>query len=413
MIPIRCTECKTTKVTSSAFHRGILPSGYSKYFSVVLDEDGDWALDAGSYAGLLPCEGDVVIQIDPKFDVSDLSYLLLRSGDIARWFERPNEREVPYQIARDDLSSFFEALVHTFLSRIDQVKRYGLLRREVVHSIQSSVIRGKIDMTGLRKTCTKANMLLPQRVRDYLISNPENRILAECLRFLSGWKLLTVGRSEVLKRLDYFEPLSRDKVTKSDLSEVRRVLTEGDVPSSRRYYLPALELATLILQRAGITLGTKDDVSFYPIMVNTYEIFERYIRNLCRDSLRPTPVVVLNGRDLSRWFYDRAYDRLLLKPDILLIQGGETLAALDVKYKTGPSASDHYQMAAYLDTYGLSRGAFVTATAEGGAGAVGEFQKSRRTVYDFSFNLKQIHASEARLQEFVTEKLVGGLRQIA
>ena len=404
MKTIRVQECSVSKA-SPEIRPEILPDGYSRYFGLMIDEEGDLAIDCHAYAGIIPCRNGIAIQIDPKVKVSDLTYLLLKSGELNRSLDTPFKETVAYQIAEKSVNSFFEALISSFLLQIDMIKRLGLLRNAEIKSCNVAQIKGKLNLSRFRTTYSRSlGLRIDCWLRDYVLNNSPNRLLAQCLKYLSRTNLIVTDRNEIVNRMQYFAMFDKTGLEPDDIYMVRELVEKRKIPSSRHYYIPALNLALLILQGAGITLGDEREVMFRPLIINTSKMFESYVRSLTREIFRGTQVSVLSGNEFSRFFYDEASNRLSLSPDIVLIEGANNLGLIDVKYKEAPTSSDHYQMWAYLRGYETDHGFFVSTT-NANKSRFEVFKKNGKTVHDFSFNLADIQNSEVEFAAFLKKAL--------
>ena len=139
-------ECQRVAVTVDWFTPEILPAGYRDYFAVEVDPfTRRWVIDTGAYVGIMPLTPDYGLQILPKSGLTNLTYMLYRSGLLNRSLETPFDQTVPYQVPEDDLESFFEGLIHSYLKALDVVKAWGLMRETVLMDQNTAAIRGKIN----------------------------------------------------------------------------------------------------------------------------------------------------------------------------------------------------------------------------------------------------------------------------
>jgi len=403
---IKIRECKTTKLIDEQFNPQILPKGYSKYFMLKIDEDNDLCIETEANIGIIPCKNNIAIQIYPKIKVSDLTYLLIKSGLLNRSLDTPFKQTVPYQIAENSLDSFFEALVNNFLFEIDKIKCLGLLRTTEINLKELKIIKGKPDLSRFRiKYPKNLGLNLDCWLIERNFNNSLNRVLYFCLNHLMKSYLITIDQKNIVKRMEYFSVIKMGPMLKDDLIFVNNALENRDIPSSRYYYVPALNLALLILQGVGITLGEEQDVEFRPLIINTNIMFENYVCKIIKENFKNTRISVLRGIEYSYFFYDEARDRLTLIPDIVLVRGGENLAIIDVKYKVSPTPSDHYQMWAYMQAYDINRGLFVSVTNLK-ENIIEQFKKDSRIVYDYSFSLENIQKSEKDFIYFLRDVFI-------
>jgi len=404
MTRISVREAAINQIRLPTFSPSILPPGYEKYFAVGY-ADGFWTLDVESYAGLVPCGNGVVIQIEPKVATRNITYMLLKSGYLNHSLETPFESTVPYQIATDNIASFFEALVYSFLQQLDRIRALGLVRTErLLTSI--GTVKGKIDQSGYLRDYPKTwGVHVPRRHFEATTDNKFNQLLYHCLLYLLRNRLLIVPREAVLDRLAYLPSAYADRLTRDDVLDIRRALEHGDFPASRSYYLPALNLALLILANVGVEIGETEDVEFYPMLIPTARMFEGYIRNVCSEHFLKHGIIVVDGKKRPEPFFEKASKQLSLKPDLLFRKGGRHLTVVDVKYKFGPKSDDYYQMWAYLEGLGVERGSFVCVGSRLSTEPDVAI-RDNRVIYSYVFDTRSTLDSEKAMIEFISRELL-------
>lgn len=392
-------EAQSTHIEIPDFHPCILLPGSERYITLIYQSDGYW-FRVGNYVGVIPAAKGYVIQIRPKINISDLTYLLLQSGLLNRSLQTPFESTVPYQISSENLESFFEALIMEFLKQVDRIRALGLLRGEKRKTIVSSSITGRTDTQGTLRIYPRTyGTKVSQVITEHPFSTPENRLLFYCLTYLLGVPLQVTSTIDIAKRLIYFSSLKNEQMNSTDWQEVTRVLEHGKIPTQRSYYIPALNLAMTILSGVGITIGEQADVEFKPLIINTADMFEKYVRNILRVQLHRTGVSVFDGRSQPRSFYTSGPKPVELKPDVLFTLGGNVLSVLDIKYKSEPTEADHYQMWAYLEGFDLAQAIMIYVSTD--EGKVEEYHRRGRKLITFGFNLGQIKQSENALNHLI------------
>jgi len=408
-------ECRRELVKAGWFDIKILPSSYRDYFKVEYDiQNNGWIIETGSYAGIVPFNAEYGVQILPKSGLKNLTYMLYRSGLLSRSAETPFEQTVPYHVPEDDLESFFEGLIYSFLRCVDQIKSLGLIRQSTQETRESYSVRGKIDfLRWASQIPHTGGVPIPQRVFEAQLDNLPNRVLRRCLEYLAHSSLRYFPLAEILGRLDYFGRIPSSLVSAVELAELERQIEIGHFPASRYYYLPALNLALLILRGAGLALGDDHDVTFKPILINTADMFEKYVRVLCQETVKRHDARADDGRQEPQKFYNEAYSPIHVKPDIVVRRGGRWLFVTDVKYKFAPTEQDHYQLWAYMETYGVRHGGFVSIAEAGRKPNKNPawFKRDDRTVFDFAFDCsdKNIKDSEKQLAGLFTNQLQSAL----
>lgn len=267
------------------------------------------------------------------------------------------------------------------------------------------MIRGKINYHQWTRTLPRTGGIpVPQQVTMSNLDNLPNRVLRYCLEYLADTPLLYVSRTAILNRLDYFSQISSIDVTDEELATLTHLLESGHFPASRYYYLPALNLALLILRGAGLALGDSDDVRFKPLLINTATMFERYVRVLCQEAAQECDAHALDGKQQPMPFYTESIYPILVIPDVLIRRGGTTLLVIDAKYKFEPTVQDHYQMWSYLHAHQVRRGGFISvAGARERRSNLTWFKRDEYNVFDYALNMQgsDIKQLERDLQEFI------------
>jgi 5-methylcytosine-specific restriction endonuclease McrBC regulatory subunit McrC len=406
-------ECQRAVVAADWFTPDVLPAGYRDYFAVEVDPfTRRWVIDTGAYVGILPLTPDYGLQILPKSGLTNLTYMLYRSGLLNRSLETPFDQTVPYQVPEDDLESFFEGLIHSFLRALDIIKAWGLMREGILVDQHTAAIRGKINYLGWARDIPRSGGLpVPQRVFSPQIDNLPNRVLRRCLEYLAQSPLKYVKQTEVLGRLEYFGQIPSPRISAEELAELEQQLEAGRFPAGRYYYLPALNLALLILRGAGLALGDDHDVTFKPILINTAIMFEKYVRAICQEAAQGYDAHVEDGKQSPLPFYKESPAPVNVQPDILVRRGGNTLIVMDVKYKFAPTAQDHYQMWAYMHAHQVMRGGFINV-ADVGVRSIknpARFRRDQYDVFEYAFDCRQIKTAEQALVAMMARQLESAL----
>jgi 5-methylcytosine-specific restriction endonuclease McrBC regulatory subunit McrC len=396
-------------ISAEWFDPTIVPPYCKNYFGIEYDTQyKKWVIEANSYIGIIPLDKNYGIQILPKSGLRNLTYMLFRSGLLNRSLETPFDYTVPYQIPEDDLESFFEGLVKSFLKCLDQIKSLGLIREDDLLDRDSYVVKGKINYKKWINQITKSIELpIPQKLFSYDLDNSINRTLRWCLEYLIKSPLKYTSRKEVIDRADYFGKVSVVPISIDDTSKIVNQIESGNIPSNRYYYLPALNLALMILRGSGLMLGEKHDIEFKPMVINTYDMFERYIRILCQNTYNKISMRAENGKTIPINFYSSTESAIYVKPDIVVKFGGSNILIIDVKYKSYPTEQDHYQMWAYMRAYQVKLGGFISLVDPFAVNVNGStwYKRDDSQIFNFSFDCKDIRISEQRLNLFLLDIL--------
>lgn len=344
-------ECSTTWLPG--FPLGILPSALGSQARVVM-RGQEVGLEIGGIIGAAPLLNGDTLHIVPKVGPTNFFRMLLTAeglGDRARrefdgftsWGAGDSSEAVPALLARRFLSE---------LAMVDaDGPRFG-------RTVERSNREGPSGKIRLRQTVRRlrlrsaAPFVCDRRVRDFDIA--ENRVLAA-----AGW----VAAGLVSERAD-LEPWQSSLVFKwrkafhrpdslrGDLAETARGLANGEYGGPRGHYVHALTLARLILGQAGMSQEGRTRVMGDALLVNSATLFEEYVRSVLARACKAMGLTVTKGGSPVQTLYDDGSFGLV--PDIRISRGLSTLALGDAKYKE-PDSGDHYQMAAYMRSYGVSR----------------------------------------------------------
>jgi 5-methylcytosine-specific restriction endonuclease McrBC regulatory subunit McrC len=403
-------ECQREIIRAKWFQPDILPADYRQYFTVEYDTPSHcWAIQSGAYVGIVPLNDEYGIQILPKAGLKNLTFMLYRSGLLNRSLETPFEQTVPYQIPEDDLESFFEGLVHSFLRSVDEIKSWGLIRESTIESRNDYAIHGRINYLrwAINYPLT-GGLPIPQRVFIANLDNLANRVLYSCLEYLARARLRYVDRDQVLTRLEYFGQIRSARVSLDELVQLEYQIESGKFQSNRYYYLPALNLASLIFRGAGLALGVEQDVTFKPILINTAYMFEKYVRTIFQEVVQHYDARAEDGKQTPVAFYKESPYVVAVQPDIVVRRGGTNLLIADAKYKFAPTAQDHYQMWAYLQAHQIQRGGFISVAESSVLNSNKNpawFKRDNYSVFDFAFDCRQIKTTEQRLRALITSEI--------
>lgn len=178
-----------------------------------------------------------------------------------------------------------------------------------------------------------------------LLSQFANSLESHELRLLRSWSMLGWA----------------DKKLIQDIHSVRNSLASGEYLGSRGYYHQALQLSLIVLGNSGYGLDGKDDSRGAARLINSADIFEKFVRHVIRESVNDLGLVVRKERASARFLFEGGISGI--EPDILISRGTKIVLIGDVKYKSATS-SDFYQLVAYLDNYGLDHGLLIDASPD-------------------------------------------------
>ena len=132
------------------------------------------------------------------------------------------------------------------------------------------------------------------------------------------------------------------------------------LPSTHRFYEPALWLSYLISTRSGVSMDMLGRAHFETVIIDVSLVFENYIRKICLERA-VTHLAGCEILDGNRWpiplFTTSAKHNV--HPDLYFRRQGRIVAVADTKYKPEPSTPDRYELLAFCEALGVTNAAFV------------------------------------------------------
>ena len=312
---------------------------------------GVYRLAARDYVGRIALPGGTLLVIQPKVPVSNLFYMLCYHAGPVHFYTPP--------VTLAGTGDIFSIVIAALVEQVEGLLRQGLYRSYIPREQDLPVVRGRIALDAQLRRYGHLRHRHICRYAELTTDTAENRVVAATLRCLPP--LFESGGPEHLARrvralLDRFEGVS---ITGrgAALAELRSVTTHR----LNAAYGPVLALCRLVLSRLapGEAPGPHAFASF---LVNMPGLFEGFLTAKLRALLPSHGLrVVAQQND-----YLDTGRRVGIRPDVLVYRhtGGPPLLVLDAKYRRIEDATaglnpDLYQLSAYLDRYGLTRGMLV------------------------------------------------------
>lgn len=327
-------------------------------------------------AGAIPLLNGDTLHIVPKIGQVNFLRLLFKAEGLQRDLKTEFERFVEYSV--DDAPSIDSVVARHLVVSAATILARGPKRIRVQRRRQGAFASGQLDSlaTALSTACHKREpvaYLASERTTDV----PENRLITEGL--LRAWPMLDGPRRAEFRPIyeTWMRRYRRSVALQSDLEAVENGFAAGSYGGPRDYYRRALMLALIVLGNGGIGFGINSVVLGDAVLLNTADIFEKYIRNVITEAHSGAGYVVTKGGTSIKSLYaDGSFE---LKPDIVLSRRGQTLLIVDAKYKQ-PTVADHYQMLAYLAANEVKRGLLLAPQFQGDTVSLKEYATASRTV---------------------------------
>jgi 5-methylcytosine-specific restriction enzyme subunit McrC len=243
----------------------------------------DVVLKAGRYVGQVAVNQRLIIEVAPRLSVPNLDRILRLSGHIPR--EAATLRR-SYAISPEPFPSLLDTITRSFLAALRPLHTEGLYRRYERRQEATSYPRGRflfgptITRHRGRGHTNRAEVSYFELMRD----NGPNRALK-----LALWRLaaLVRGRGPVRGWVQLLSDLNQATWLFEDVRLDTTASFMGDIdvrfperiPAHRRYYVPALELARLVIEGRGVRFGLPGtDVTLPSLLIDLQEAFESYLR---------------------------------------------------------------------------------------------------------------------------------------
>lgn len=313
-------------------------------------------LEAQGVAGSIPLRNGDTLQITPKIgQVNFLRMLFLAEGS-----QGSLRREY------DDFVALFvdeEESLNALVARQLMVSAAKILHQSpmigrVERRRRGAFASGRIDPVKTAMNITARRIDPVEFVsRERTTDTPENRVISEalCRAILSLSADDREKYNPIIVKWNRRFPRSRSIF--DDLRKVEEGFSSSRYGGPRGYYNRTLMLSQIILGSFGMGLGEASFVEGDAILLNTADVFERYLRATIASAYADRGYVVTKGGGAMRSLYtDGSYE---IEPDIVVQRDGRVVLIADAKYKI-PTSSDHYQMNAYLGTLNTTSGVLLS-----------------------------------------------------
>ena len=326
---------------------------------------GKLVIRGGGWIGLVPLNEKYALQINTRVPVANLEKIIQRGANAKTEVLERYSRF--YGDTAERPQSIFDVMTDQFLRSIELIKREGLAKTYVRRQFQSSTPSGRIDpfrtaVTTRRMGQPVADFSAFVRTTDF----PPNRIIRATIeRLLVAYRDpgSAIGQTKrargLLDAVNYFQDVGHSEAEELGPTSIRRQVEK--MPDHRLAYVDALRLSLLIVQGLGVALREPVGATNLPsVLVDMAHVFESYARETLRQFARSCSCYeVLDGNlsgegGASTHLYSEYYsdgDNPLATPDIVIKNGEETVAILDVKYKPAQEKPDRSELNQIM-TYG-------------------------------------------------------------
>ena len=388
------------------FSLGWLYPSTFRYVTVRSDTHARLSLRANGYVGVLPLLNGDSLRLLPKIGMRAFGRLITVSQSLDRALDHQFRQFVQLGYNDADDVEWLDLLARSFLRQLATIDIESRAFGRVEKRSRFPYARGRVDATQTSLAVARGDAApvlcrFKMRTHDVL----ENRYLA-----LAAWHVTRSHRLSAQERRVALRWAASFDINLT-LGEKMKVVTElrrGHYEGSRAYYVPALTLAYLLTSGgASVELAGSEVVQGEPVLLNSANLFESYVREVIARGLAEQGFVVRKGLSPEvTLLTDGSYG---LKPDIAISHSGQLRLILDAKYKTGEEAPapDYYQIFAYAKACEVSTVGLIYPALES------EPQASSRTraavdglrVVEFRIPLNSWEATEGWLVDAVAALL--------
>lgn len=320
---------------------------------------GQVQLRADRYVGLIPLNEQVAIRVTPRAAVANIAHMIVKSGEAPFAIPDFSRGYLPNFEAGDNIERIYcESLV----GGLERVVAGGLLKT-YIQPPSPPPWRGRLLVSETVRRHRSRNIKYRGEFDYHTLSysGPENIALKHAGKLVQDWLVANKRNGPLLPRLS---AVLRDLEAVPDfdghlgplLKDVAR--SAARLPSQQAYYRDPLWTAYLILQGKVPDLAAEGFVTLDSLIVDLSRVFEAYIRQILIDRAAPLGWRIVNGDKVIYPFFTDG-NEYRVKPDIVIIKDGQPIAIVDAKYKLDPKENDRYEVLAFMDALGVTKGGFI------------------------------------------------------
>lgn len=330
------------------------PAGEEPFYSFRRKGNRD-CLFIKNYVGLLSLGKGLQIEVLPKVDLSGtkvpggseedrgklLHILVSMLSFLPDFPGRPGDSAY-FQHQEMELREFFIGL---YLRKVERLLQEGMPRSYRAVEEELPAPRGRLDVHKALSRSPGRLHRLPYVHDEYLLDNPENRLVKSTLLLLATEARSERNARKALSLLSFLENVGESRDPERDYLRARKERGGG------RYEEILTWSRVFLLHRSFLV--EQGDVPSESLLFPMEKVFESFVGRLLKEAARkeaPGWTVTLQGK--GRLFDDpRSFE---IRPDIRLHKDGRSVV-LDTKWKRlsaesrngGVSQADMYQMYAY------------------------------------------------------------------
>ena len=320
---------------------------------------GQITLRATKYVGTIPLTRNLSVRVRPRASISNLSYMLVRSGVIPTAVSGFSRGYMPKFTGAENVEKVYG---RSLVEGVRLISKRGFMK-EYIQPSNPAPWRGRLLASDtVRKHAAKGihykhefyhSMLSPSTI--------ENIALKAALIQVKRWFVRNEQSSPIVREVNSLLhdlwPVTTWQGRRSDLVTrlSQRIRTLSPQLS---HYRDPLWVAFLILQSVLPDVGADGFVRLDSLIIDVSIVFEAFLRRELADRLRSHGYVVEDGnKEPGRFFADT--DLFTVQPDIIIRKDGRVVGLLDAKYKPNPKEHDRYEVLSFMDAMGVRIGGFI------------------------------------------------------
>lgn len=319
--------------------------------------DGCIGLEPDSIVGAIPLNSGDTVKIIPKVGTVCFLELLIRAEGNQSSLRQEFEDIV--EVSSIERRGFEQLIYLPFMAALDEILRKSPMQERKNMKFRSKYLVGNISFreTALNIAAKKLADPIVSTKKVKTTDSPENRLLSSAL--INCFHELSSDSQH--KYISVFERWKKriglNQLSGNDLNIIENRFNRVDYGGPRAYYKRALTLARIIMGSHGLSLDGTESLNSSGFLINTPDVYEKYIRNVLASAYTEQGYLVKKGStSFTSLYVDGSYE---LMPDVYIEKSGTPLLIIDAKYKK-PSASDHYQLIVYLAEHRVNKGVLIS-----------------------------------------------------
>ncbi len=284
-------------------------------------------ITAKHWVGILQIENYVII-VKPKVEDAKFGYMLSK-------VEIAYVHLLPEIVQETQLSEgFFKKLIKQFLIRSIEVLQISLRKGYRSKIISSFDIKGKLLVSKSIKSALKGDYRQYQKYNEFTADTYLNQIIKYTLEFLKP--LVHHDFSDLIETLDI---MLREVTILENMDTQEFEFIQYNHLNIQ--YKELIDFCEIILKQIIVEIA-QGDASFHAFYLNSWDIYERFLRIIFTKYLSKYIV------SKNHYGFSKSWDKKKLIPDITILEGEEVRFIIDAKYKTSVTATDLQQGSHYI-----------------------------------------------------------------